>query len=63
MQNIDRNQLLGVRATRDFVRKFDELCDRLGHCRSDVIRYTLKKFLNETWNSSENFQRARRDMY
>lgn len=58
-----RNQLLGVRATREFVSKFDELCSRLGANRSAVIRYCLKRFLREHWNSSENFKRVRSELY
>ena len=58
-----RNQILGVRATNQFVNKFDELCDRLGHNRSEVIRYCLKRFLNEHWNNPENFIRARAEMF
>ena len=60
---IVRNQILGVRATNDFINKFDELCVRLGHNRSEVIRYCLKRFLNEHWNNSENFKRARSDLF
>ena len=58
-----RNQILGVRATNRFVNKFDELCDRLGHNRSEVIRYCLKRFLNEHWNNSENFKKARSELF
>lgn len=58
-----RNQILGVRATREFVSKFDELCVRLGANRSSVIRYCLKRFLNEHWNSSDNFRKARSELY
>jgi len=58
-----RNQVLGVRTTNQFVTKFDELCDRLGHNRSEVVRYCLKKFLNEHWNNSENFKRARSELF
>ena len=58
-----RNQILGVRSTNDFVKKFDELCERLGHNRSEVIRYCLKRFLNDHWNNSENFRRARSDLF
>ena len=60
--SIHRNQMLGVRATTDFVRKFDGLCERLGYNRSEVIRYCLKRFLNEHFNNPENFTRARREM-
>lgn len=58
-----RNQVLGVRTTNQFVTKFDELCDRLGYNRSEVVRYCLKKFLNEHWNNSENFKRARSELF
>ena len=58
-----RNQILGVRATNQFVNKFDELCDRQGHNRSEVIRYCLKRFLNEHWNNSENFKKARSELF
>lgn len=58
-----RNQILGVRATNQFVIKFDELCVRLGHNRSEVIRYCLKRFLNEHWNNSDNFNRARSELF
>lgn len=60
---LNRNQILGVRATIDFVKKFDELCVRLGYNRSQVVRYCLKKFLNEHWNNSENFQKVRKEMF
>ena len=63
MSSSVRNQILGIRATVSFVKKFDELCERLGHNRSEVIRYTLKRFLNEHWNNSENFQKARKEMF
>ena len=58
-----RNQVLGVRTTNQFVTKFDELCDRLGHNRSEVVRYCLKKFLNEHWDNSENCNRARSELF
>jgi metal-responsive CopG/Arc/MetJ family transcriptional regulator len=62
MSSSVRNQILGIRTTESFVKKFDELCERLGYNRSEVIRYTLKRFLNEHWNNSENFQRARKEL-
>ena len=58
-----RKQILGVRATDEFVKKFDGLCERLGHNRSEVIRYCLKKFFNEHFNNSENFKKARSEMF
>jgi metal-responsive CopG/Arc/MetJ family transcriptional regulator len=60
---VGRNQILGIRTTSDFINKFDGLCDRLGYNRSEVIRYCLKKFFNEHFNNSENFQRARKEMF
>ena len=63
MSSSVRNQILGIRATADFVKRFDELSSRLGFNRSETARYALKKFLNETWNSSENFQKARKEMF
>jgi metal-responsive CopG/Arc/MetJ family transcriptional regulator len=63
MSSSVRNQMLGIRTTENFVTKFDELCDRLGYNRSEVVRYCLKRFLNEHWNNSENFQRARKDLF
>jgi len=60
---VARNQILGIRATTDFTSKFDQLCERLGYNRSQVIRYCLKQFLNEHWNNSENFKRARQEMF
>ena len=35
----ERNQIVGFRATKDFTKKFDQLCLRLGHNRSAVMRY------------------------
>ena len=61
--NAIRNQIFAVRTTEDFVRRFDELCDRLGYNRSEVVRYCLKKFLMEHWNNSENFKRAREELF
>ena len=58
-----RNQILGIRATIDFVRKFDSLCERLGSNRSQVIRYALHKFFNEHFNNPTNFNQARQDLF
>jgi metal-responsive CopG/Arc/MetJ family transcriptional regulator len=62
-KSLFRNQILGIRTTNDFINKFDGLCDRLGYNRSAVIRYCLKKFFNDHNNNSENFQRARKEMF
>jgi metal-responsive CopG/Arc/MetJ family transcriptional regulator len=63
MNKVVRSQFLGIRTTDDFINKFDGLCERLGYNRSEVIRYCLKKFFNEHFNNSENFQRARKEMF
>ena len=61
--NTNRNQIFAVRTTIEFVQKFDALCDRLGYNRSEVARYCLKKFFNEHFNNSENFHRARKELF
>ena len=58
-----RNQILGIRATNDFARKFDELCERLGYNRSIIIRYALNKFFNEHFNNPANFNLAKQDLF
>lgn len=63
MSTTDRNQILGIRTTNDFVSKFDSLCERLGYNRSEIIRYVLKRFYNDHFNNPENFQRVRKEMY
>jgi len=45
---MNRNILLGVRTTTNFVNQLDSLCDRFGHSRSTVIRYALRKLVNES---------------
>lgn len=59
----ERNQIVGFRATKDFTKKFDQLCLRLGHNRSAVMRYALNNFIRSNWNNTENFTRARDEMY
>ena len=58
-----RNQILGIRATNDFVKKFDGLCERLGYNRSIIIRYALNKFFNEHFNNPTNFNLARQNLF
>ena len=60
---MDRNQIVGFRATREFTKKFDELCVRLEHNRSCVVRYALNDFIRSIWNNPENFNRVRNEMY
>lgn len=61
--NPHRNQIFAFRATTDFTKRFDDLCDRLGYNRSEVCRYALKKFFNDHWNNSTNFTKAREEMF
>lgn len=58
-----REQILGFRVTKEFSEKFEGLCDRLGHTKSDVARYCLKKFFNEHFNNPEAFRKARSEMF
>ena len=60
---VGRNQIVGIRATVDFINKFDDLCERLGYNRSEVIRYCLKRFHNEHFNNPTNFKRVREEMF
>ena len=55
--------MLGVRATADFINKFDGLCDRLGYNRSEVVRYCLKQFYLSHFNNPELFQKVRKEMF
>ena len=61
--NADRNMVVGFRATRDFTRQLDQLCQRLGHRRSAVVRYALNQFMRSNWNNPEQFSRVRNEMY
>jgi len=63
MNSVSRNQIVGIRSSRDFLSKFDELCIRLGYNRSEVIRYCLKRFLNDHWNNPANFQKVKKEMF
>jgi metal-responsive CopG/Arc/MetJ family transcriptional regulator len=60
---VNRNQIVGIRITNDFIKKFDELCERLGYNRSEVIRYCLKQFYNTHFNNPEAFQKVRKEMF
>ncbi len=59
---INRNEIIGIRATKDFIKSLDSLCERLGQRRSTVIRYALRRFINDHFNHPENFRKARNDM-
>lgn len=59
----NKEEILGFRVTKEFSDKFEGLCDRLGHTRSDVARYCLKKFFNEHFNNPEAFRKARSEMF
>jgi metal-responsive CopG/Arc/MetJ family transcriptional regulator len=61
--NQNRNQILGIRTNVEFIDKFDNLCERLGFNRSEVIRYALKRFYNDHYNNPEGFVRVRKEMF
>ena len=62
-KSVVRNYVLGVRASDEFIDKFDELCLRLGYNRSEVVRYCLKRFLNENFNNPEHFQKTQLELF
>ena len=57
-----RNQILGIRTTACFVSRFDELCDRLEKNRSEVARYCLNRFINET-TKPDTFAKVKKDLF
>jgi len=59
----NKKQILGIRASEDFIVKFDTLCADLGFNRSSVIRYCLKRFLSETAKGTNSFEKAKSEMY
>jgi hypothetical protein len=61
--NINRDRILALRTTEEFVAKFDSLCERLGYNRSQVARYALKRFFNEHFNNPEGFRRVRSELF
>ena len=62
IREINRNCVLGVRANSAFIDQFDDLCLKLGHNRSEVVRYCLNRFLYENLDS-ENFKRVQVEMF
>jgi len=63
MDKASRNQILGIRATNDFVMRLDGLCHQLGRNRSEVIRYCLNQFINEQLSNPKSFQRTSSELY
>ena len=64
MNNIQaRNQIFAFRTTKDFTNKFDELCEHLGYCRSEVVRYALKQFLSSNLNYPDRLNKTREEMF
>ncbi len=61
--NINRDRILALRTTEEFVAKFDSLYERLGYNRSQVARYALKRFFNEHFNNPEGFRRVRSELF
>lgn len=60
---MNRNQIVGIRTTNEFMNRFDELCERLGHNRSEVIRFCLNKFVIEHLNSPEKFKKSKSELF
>lgn len=58
-----RKQIFGIRTTNQFVVDFDQLCSRLGHNRSEVARYCLKKFLIENGKDQSQLQRIKNELF
>jgi metal-responsive CopG/Arc/MetJ family transcriptional regulator len=59
----NKKQVLGVRASDDFIVEFNALCAELGHNRSNVIRYCLRRFISDHAKGSAGFERVRAEMY
>ena len=57
-----RNQILGIRTTASLRFKFDDLCLKLDSNRSEVARYCLNRFINETTNP-ETFNLVKKDLF
>ncbi len=58
-----RNQIIGIRTTDEFLEQFDGLCKQLGHNRSEVIRFCLKRFLIEQTNQPNNVSKIKSEMF
>jgi len=57
------HQTLGFRVTNEFFENFEGLCDRLGHTKTDVAHYCLKKFFNVHFKNPEAFRKARSEIF
>lgn len=58
---MNRNIFLGVRTTSDLANQFDSLCDKFGYSRSTVIRFALRKFINDN-NDKSIFNKIRNEL-
>ncbi len=59
----NRDQILGVRITNEFIERFDLLCDRLGYKRSEVVRFCLNRFLMENIASEDTLHRTKSELF
>lgn len=59
----EKTQIVGFRATSEFARKFDDLCNQIGQNRSSVVRYALSRFMQANQNDFDNLTKVRAEMY
>ena len=57
-----KKELIGVRASEEFLDNLDRLCGQLGQKRSTVIRYALRKFIADHMNNSANMKIAHSEL-
>ena len=58
-----KNRVVGFRTTQEFTDKFDILCAKLGHPRSEVARCVLKNFYNKASQSDFWFELTKKELY
>jgi predicted transcriptional regulator len=51
-----KKELIGVRASKEFIGDLDQICSKLGHKRSTVVRYALSKFILDHSKSDANIK-------
>ena len=51
-----KKELIGVRASKEFIGDLDFICKKLGQKRSTVVRYALRKFILDHTKSDSNLK-------
>ncbi len=51
-----KKELIGVRASKEFIGDLDLICNKLGQNRSTVVRYVLGKFISDHAESDINLK-------